>query len=439
MNASGTPTGDDGSAYEALLHQVEVLYALHEARRKEPFNLFTVLRKASDEEHLHSKFLEVLLSRESNLEDFVQQVVAPAVDAERHVAERGEPQTTEPQVDDGGPLRHWESAPQVAPSSKVTNGVERMSTFSFSLDDARVKREQDYIDLLITNAKQQAIVIENKIWAGDQPQQLQRYFQTITQRGFKPTLVYLTLHGDAPSDDSRGDHEVFSLSYRQSLIPWLRRCQERACDEPALRESVAQYIALIRNLCGDSGREFMTEVKRVLRKGGNLVLASRLGNAVAEVWRDRLFDYWEAVRLDVDPALGAPVQSQKKLRDWLKVFVYGLKRKGFNQTHFHYAWRLSGWTAAWLAIEGNRHEGIFYGVICERDEHPEEYGRLREHLNSLGFGDAGSWWPGRKFVYRGEGGVKGPSEGAVKVLDDPQKRSEVVRDLDKTWESLRKP
>lgn len=431
---SASPTAPEGgrSAYEPLLRQVAVLYERYEARRKEPFNLFTVLRKASDEEHLHSKFLEALLSRESNLEDFIQQVVAPAVDAERQVAEREEPESTEQPAEDGEPIR----SPDSAPLSNAKSGAERMPTFSFSLDGARIERERDHIDLLIRNAKGKAVVIENKIWAGDQQRQLQRYFDAVTRRGLEPTLVYLTLDGHEPSDDSRGPHEVLSLSYGRDLVPWLRRCQERACAEPTLRESVAQYIALIRTLCGDSGREFMTELKKFLSEGNNLVLAGRLGQAAADAWLDLLLDYWKRVREEVESEIG--VRDQRNLRDWLNRFLFNQgRRKGLSQHHFHYAWGLGDGAHSWLSIEAKRDQGIFYGVICHREKHQEEYDRLKSKLSSLGYGEPDPWWPGRKFIYRRS--VVNPSEGAISVLRDEKRRSEVAQDLIRTWKILREP
>ena len=428
MRVSPTVPDGDLSMYGLLLRQVAVLYARYEAHREEPFNLFTVLRKASDEEHLHSKFLEALLSRESNLEDFVQQVVTPAVDAERQ-ADREEPESTDQPVEDGEPIRHRDSEPPLIPPPKATSGAERMPSFSFSLDRVKVEREQHHIDLLITNARGQAIVIENKIWAADQRQQLQRYFRTVTGLGLEPTLVYLTLHGHEPSDDSRGDHEVFSLSYRRSLIPWLRRCQERACAEPALRESVAQYIELIRTLCGEGGREFMNELKNFLRKEGNLVLASTLGDAAKETWLDLLLNYWDGVRAEVEPAIG--VHDPRNLRDWLNRFVYAW---GKRRDYFHYDWPLSDHPPVRLAIEARRKEGIFYGVICH---HQEEYERLKSKLSALGYGDDDHVWPGRRFVYRGS--VGRPSEGAIRELLDKEKRSQVAQDLIQLWKALREP
>lgn len=431
MSVSPIVPDGDLSMYGLLLRQVAVLYARYEAHREEPFNLFTVLRKASDEEHLHSKFLEALLNRESNLEDFVQQVVIPAVDAERQ-EEREEPESSEQAAEVGELIRHRDSEPPVAPLPKATSGAEQTPSFSFSLDRTRVKREQHHIDLLITNGRGQAIVIENKIWAADQPQQLQRYFRTVTGLGLEPTLVYLTLHGHEPSDDSRGDHEVFSLSYRRSLIPWLRRCQERACAEPALRESVAQYIELIRTLCGEGGREFMNELKNFLQKEGNLVLASTLGDAAKETWLDLLLDYWNGVRTEVESAIG--VHDPRNLRDWLNRFVYAW---GKRRDYFHYDWPLSDQPSVRLAIEARREEGIFYGVICHRENHEDEYDRLKSKLSASDYGDEDHAWPGRRFVYRGPVGK--PSEGAIRELRDKEKRSQVAQDLIQLWKSLREP
>lgn len=449
MSASGTSIGGDRSAYEPLLRQVAVLYERHEARRREPFNLFSVLRKASDEEHLHSKFLAALLNSKSpqdgvmeNLGDFVQRVVAPAVDTARKEAEREEAEGEEAEWRADGEEPHPPLEEAVPPLALPAEGQEPLQAdagsgdapragslstgkFSFSLDEgARVERERHHIDLLVTNANG-AIVIENKIWAGDQGRQLERYFDAVKRRGLEPTLVYLTLDGHPPTKQSRGEHVVACLSYKEDLIPWLRRCQERACDDPALRESVAQYLALIRNLCGDAGREFMTELKNFLREGNNLVLARRLGDAAAGLWLDLLFDYWDAVRREVEPAIGA--QDPRNLRSELNPFVH--RRKG----HFHYAWHLG--KGAHLALEARRDEGIFYGVICDREGHREEYDRLKDKLASLGYAEAERWWSGRKFVYRGR--TNRPSEEAIEVLDDSQKRSEVVRDLVGTWESLR--
>lgn len=440
--------------YGPLLHQADVLYERYEAGRKEPFNLFSVLRKASDEEHLHSKFLAALLNWKSpeggagkgaqkNLRDFVEQVVAPAVNTALEEAARRESEGEEAGSHSGEDAASRPAPPvegQEPRQADAANGEPHqagtLSTgkFSFSLKGARVQRERHHIDLLITNAKGQAIVIENKIWAADQRRQLERYYDTVKGLGLEPTLVYLTLNGRPPSPQSRGGHEVVAcLSYSEDLIPWLQECQERACAEPALRESVAQYVALIRTLCGDAGRQFMTELTKFLREGRNLVLARTLGDAAADAWGGLLFDYWEGVRQEVETDIGVPQEDEKNLRGQLSRFVDS--RAG----HFHYSWPLlGGWAPAELALEArHRDGGIFWGVICGYREHEELYGRLKDKLSPWGYAHAERWWAGRKFVCGGS--VNIPSEDVIAVLNNAQKRREVVRDLIKTWKSLREP
>ena len=57
-------------------------------------------------------------------------------------------------------------------------------------------------------------------------------------------LLYLTPYGhDALRWIVPAIFPYKTISYRDKLPPWLERCQQRAYDEPELRESVAQYRA----------------------------------------------------------------------------------------------------------------------------------------------------------------------------------------------------
>lgn len=113
------------------------------------------------------------------------------------------------------------------------------------------------IDILITDrsdtgsgkAGGHAIIIENKIWAADQPNQLVRYHNFAP----KATLLYLTLNGDEPSAQSRGtlnaqDGGYQCISYRSDIIDWLRQCAQLSFDKPRVRETILQYINLLQQL-----------------------------------------------------------------------------------------------------------------------------------------------------------------------------------------------
>jgi hypothetical protein len=81
------------------------------------------------------------------------------------------------------------------------------------------------IDIFIENEddKEQPIIVENKIHAIDQNEQLKRY-QNVYQDS---TLVYLTLNGKKASKRSLVDikeGEYTPLSYEDHIISWIREC-----------------------------------------------------------------------------------------------------------------------------------------------------------------------------------------------------------------------
>lgn len=122
------------------------------------------------------------------------------------------------------------------------------------------------IDILITDHSEtgsgkaggHAIIIENKIWAADQPNQLQRYDKyacgTYSSDGY--LLLYLTLDGKEPTDQSKGALTNYRcISYRSDIIGWLRQCARLSFDKPLVRETINQYINLLQQLTNQNTME----------------------------------------------------------------------------------------------------------------------------------------------------------------------------------------
>ena len=268
------------AAHELLLSKVGRFYERHNALRqgRTHFNVFTVLRSSSDEVNLHSRFLHAVLDHRAapdgeleNLRDFVTDIAC---------------------VED------------------------------FRLEGAKVGRETHNIDLLIeendknNKTQRKAIVIENKIWAGDQEQQLQRYRQKLVELGYDTSaihLLYLTPFGTAPSEQSIGNLKCKTVSYRDDLPRWLKRCQQRAFDDPALRESIAQYLQLIRAITGtDYSEEYMANLKNLCLDGDNLLLTHDLSQAFVEAKADLVVRLWS----ELDGALSAIDDFPKLYPEW---------------------------------------------------------------------------------------------------------------------------
>ena len=110
------------------------------------------------------------------------------------------------------------------------------------------------IDILVKSSRY-GLIIENKIYAGDQDKQLTRYdnYGKKTFGADRYLLIYLTLYGYDASKEStatKSAEEVgyLRLSYAEDILRWLEQCVRLADNKPLVRESLNQYIRTIKQL-----------------------------------------------------------------------------------------------------------------------------------------------------------------------------------------------
>ena len=338
-----------------LLGAAARLYERHRANRPRSFNVFAVLRSASDEVNLHSRFLHALLDHvdrlsgeRENLEEFVRGVA---------------------QAED------------------------------FAVASARAEREPNHIDLLISNGHQ-AIVVENKIWAGDQEQQLQRYRDALVHQGYDAAsirLLYLTPHGHEPSEQSVGEipaDQVQLVSYERDLRDWLIGCQRRAFDDPGLRESIAQYLRLILRMTNnDHETEHMNELKELLLRDDNVVLGSQISRSLVDAEADlakAFYDIVDRVLREVIEDLPEvdPVYAKLAEEGAIRRCVRG---RGWSLDSGLY-YRFS--ESAWLCVAGA--DRLWFGVSCAAGDDADLHGKLKRTLANVGgrhhADDSAPWW-----------------------------------------------
>lgn len=102
------------------------------------------------------------------------------------------------------------------------------------------------VDIFMRNSQGNVIVIENKIYASDQPDQLQRYRNSLPNS----TIFYLTLDGHAPSN-TPATIKYHLISYKKEIKDWLKSCLEVIPDNHSLKSIIAQYMVTIDNLTSD--------------------------------------------------------------------------------------------------------------------------------------------------------------------------------------------
>ena len=108
------------------------------------------------------------------------------------------------------------------------------------------------MDIIIEDGNH-AIIIENKIYAQDQPAQLLRYTNFAKNKyphGYK--LLYLTLDGKTASEESAQGCPYQPISYKHEISKWLEECAKISFDRPLVRETIRQYINLIKQLTNQS-------------------------------------------------------------------------------------------------------------------------------------------------------------------------------------------
>lgn len=221
----------------------------------ENFNIFRILKVHSAEVRLHSAFLAELLNPKGShghqdvfLKLFVEMFCK------------------------GNPIDTASSKVQI---EKHAGSINEQGT------------EGGRIDIYVIDSQNNHILIENKIYAGDQFNQLLRY-SNLQSKG---TLIYLTLFGSDPSDNSKGtlvksvDFEC--CSYKDDILKWLEQCRKEVVMQPLIRESITQYINLIKYLTNQSINQTMeVEITNTIRSNweASFAIAGNLYNAkVSEI------------------------------------------------------------------------------------------------------------------------------------------------------------
>ena len=148
----------------------------------------------------------------------------------------------------------------------------------------RVDYEADQggrIDIIINDGKNN-IIIENKIYAGDQPKQLVRY----NEHDKNAPILYLTLEGKEPSDNSIGNlvlnKDFICISYTTDIKVWLENCIKEMANKPIIRETLNQYLFLIKSLTNQSNNNKMGDeiVKIILKDEDSFETAKQINKSL---------------------------------------------------------------------------------------------------------------------------------------------------------------
>ena len=190
------------------------------ARGKHDYNIFTLFHGFSDEVNLHSNFIASLL---------------------------------DPNGD------HYKG------DLFLKLFLETCGIDDFSIDTSRatIFKEFKHIDIYISDGKKH-IILENKVYAKDQPTQIARYIDAIQNKGAEKKdaedediyVLYLHPDGKLPDNQSFGDYHARLLgenpsikfkviSYGNEILSWIDRCKNEVSNITDLNVFLSQYKDVI--------------------------------------------------------------------------------------------------------------------------------------------------------------------------------------------------
>lgn len=368
---------------EKFLYNLKLIYTKYKVidSLKSDFNVFDLIINPYDEVHLHSRMIYSILTERKFQKQFLMSFLN-FIDV---------------------------SLPDDVSFSGFNNiNVEKEK----AIPNGRVDL---FISFKIKNISYN-VLIENKLLAGDQPEQMNRYKSYMNSYPNDNNYVYyLTLDGSAPSEDStKSLDEIKLISYDSEIMNWIEDCIKIASREPGVREVLIQYSSLLERLTGKDV-DFIMELKEyLLEDPENFIIANSMIPALNDAKAELQFRFWTKLEESLDlmfenfPNINYKKMNINKDLGHLHQFytksevndLYKIRNSGCYGINYSLdATKYIG--DVLFRVEYNKSDGVFYGLknLEEKkmDENPDEYKIFSEKFKPKEF-KTSPWWFVWKYI-----------------------------------------
>ncbi|MHB9316955.1 PDDEXK-like family protein [Fusobacterium polymorphum] len=208
------------------------------------FNLLSIIEKDRDEAHVHSKVIYNLLSQDwgkKDKETFLTLFLKEIGIEDENIYDK-----------------NWE--------------VTREKAFDLDTIKGRLDFE--------IKSKDCIYIIEMKIDAGDQPEQLIRYQEFAKEQHKKYKIFYLTLDGHNASKKSIGEEENLeenqkveytNISFKEEILNWLENCLKLVEGKENKLACINQYIASINKILGEKETKIKDNILKSVKDIKNAI------------------------------------------------------------------------------------------------------------------------------------------------------------------------
>lgn len=244
----------------------------------ENFNIFSVIKMESKEVRTHSAFIGELLNPKGThgLKDEPLKIFVGLLNSK---------------------FKETDIKNAEAKSNEDKFKIDKESAFTtvekyigFTNED---KTEGGRIDIIIEDKNKNAIIIENKIYAIEQTNQLIRY----NNYSKNSPILYLTLDGASPTsaEGLEENNHYYNISYKEHIKEWLELCLKEAVEFPMLREIIKQYLYLIKKLTGQTiNNKMRTKIVEKMEK--EIEASFEIANNISELKKGLYYNFFEKLK-----------------------------------------------------------------------------------------------------------------------------------------------
>lgn len=262
-----------------VLQEKEQEFQQKHDKSKLDFNIFTILRKTGEEVGLHSRFLAELLNPNAShkIADFQQLFI-------------------ETVLNNAIATQEW-NREKLDPNFVYSCEVEyKFHNSSHGIADIIFEGKDNEI-------KKNVIIIENKIYAPDQKDQLGRYYKACQEMGYDDKniyIVYLNRFGDDVSHYGKGsinNEDYGVISYKEDIFNFLTLCKQKVADYPHIEQTIEQYINTVARITGQTRNAKMKqEYVDFLADDNNLKTVYELSQNFETVQKNIQNEMWNSLR-----------------------------------------------------------------------------------------------------------------------------------------------
>lgn len=250
--------------------------------------------------------------------------------------------------------------------------VLNVKDFEIDVQNCSVYKEYKNIDLYITDGNKH-IIIENKVYASEQKNQIKRYIEIIQNENMDLDandilVVYLTIDKKEPSPYSLGDLQIKddfvkldfdniamfkAISYRDDVLKWLKLSQYEVQNITNLNEVFNQYIDVIKMISNKYKDKVMSLADYIRDNESIYKMAVEVHKELPKARENKVEEFFSKIIISLQSKLGQEYKVEK---------VGDLSKR--------YSFPLRIYKKKWIGSKGNN---LIFGFEFNRNNYYDGY------------------------------------------------------------------